>query len=70
MPVHSYIRVFEPHRVTRWNQLLRMAAARHPGTRVLDIGHELCPDGTFTWTVDGIQVRSDGVHLTRKACGG
>jgi lysophospholipase L1-like esterase len=34
------------------------------GTRVLDLNHELCPDGTFAWTVDGIQVRSDGVHLT------
>lgn len=31
---------------------------------MLDLNHELCPDGTFTWTVNGIQVRSDGVHLT------
>jgi hypothetical protein len=53
-----------PERVTSWNRLLRMVAAAHPGTRLLDLNRKLCPDGTFTWTVDGIQVRSDGVHLT------
>jgi peptidoglycan/LPS O-acetylase OafA/YrhL len=54
----------DPSRVTYWNWLVRAVAAAHPGTRVLDLNRELCPDGTFTWTVDGIQVRSDGVHLT------
>jgi peptidoglycan/LPS O-acetylase OafA/YrhL len=54
----------EPQRVTDWNRLLRQVAAAHPGTQVLDLNRQLCPGGTFTWTVDGIQVRSDGVHLT------
>jgi peptidoglycan/LPS O-acetylase OafA/YrhL len=56
----------DPIRVTDWNRLLRTVVAEHPGTDVLDIGHKLCPNGTFTWTVDGIQVRSDGVHLTQQ----
>jgi peptidoglycan/LPS O-acetylase OafA/YrhL len=53
-----------PTRVTIWNRLLREVVAAHPGTRVLDLNRKLCPNGTFTWTVDGVQVRSDGIHLT------
>jgi peptidoglycan/LPS O-acetylase OafA/YrhL/lysophospholipase L1-like esterase len=53
-----------PVRVTVWNRLLRAVVAAHPGTQVLDFGRKLCPNGTFTWTVDGVQVRRDGVHLT------
>jgi peptidoglycan/LPS O-acetylase OafA/YrhL len=53
-----------PMRVTIWNRLLREVVAAHPGTRVLDLNRKLCPNGTFTWTVDGVQVRSDGIHLT------
>jgi hypothetical protein len=56
----------DPIRVTLWNRLLRKVVAAHPGIQVLDIGRKLCPNGTFTWTVDGIQVRNDGVHLTRQ----
>ena len=47
-----------------FDQLKRGFTAAHPGTRLLDLNRKLCPDGTFTWTVDGVQVRSDGVHLT------
>jgi hypothetical protein len=54
----------DPQRVTDWNRLLRTVVAAHPRTRVLDLNRKLCPGGTFTWTVDGVQVRSDGVHLT------
>ncbi|WP_205614316.1 acyltransferase family protein [Streptomyces dangxiongensis] len=54
-----------PERVDRWNRMLRQVAAqRGPGVRILDLGRRLCPDGVFTWQVDGIRVRSDGVHLT------
>jgi peptidoglycan/LPS O-acetylase OafA/YrhL len=56
----------DPSRVTYWNWLLRAVVAAHPGTQVLDLNHELCPNGTFTWDVDGVQVRSDGVHLTQQ----
>jgi peptidoglycan/LPS O-acetylase OafA/YrhL len=55
-----------PIRVTDWNRLLRAVVAAHPGTRLLDLNRKLCPNGTFTWTVDGVQVRSDGVHLTQE----
>src|SRR5215472_10205914 len=53
-----------PIRVITWNRLLRAVVAAHPGTQVLDLNHKLCPNGTFTWTVDGVQARSDGIHLT------
>jgi hypothetical protein len=53
-----------PSRVNAWNRLLRAVVAAHPGTQVLNLNRKLCPNGTFTWTVDGVQVRSDGVHLT------
>ena len=54
----------EPERVTAWNALLRDVAADHPDVRVLDFGARVSPDGHFTWTAGGIQVRSDGLHLT------
>jgi peptidoglycan/LPS O-acetylase OafA/YrhL len=55
-----------PIRVSEWNLLLREVVDAHPGTTVLDLNRELCPNGTFTWDVDGVQVRSDGVHLTQQ----
>ncbi|WP_433201222.1 acyltransferase family protein [Dactylosporangium sp. CS-047395] len=55
----------EPGRVDAWNHLLTRAAATHPShPAVLDLNHVLCPAGTFTWTVGGTRVRSDGLHLT------
>ena len=54
----------EPERVTAWNDLLRDVAADHPDVDVLDFGARVSPEGHFTWTAGGIQVRSDGLHLT------
>ena len=54
----------QPERVTAWNTLLRAVADDHPGTRVLDLGKRVSPEGEFTWTAGGVQIRSDGVHLT------
>jgi peptidoglycan/LPS O-acetylase OafA/YrhL len=55
----------QPDRVDRWNALVRQVAATEARTvRIADFGRLLCPQGTFTWDVDGIRVRSDGVHLT------
>jgi peptidoglycan/LPS O-acetylase OafA/YrhL len=54
----------QPERVTRWNAVLAGAVTASPGVRVLDLNHQLGPQGKFTFSVDGIQVRSDGVHLT------
>ena len=53
-----------PSRVDTWNGLVAHAVHTHPRVKLLDLNHKLCPDGQFTWSVDGVQVRSDGVHLT------
>lgn len=53
-----------PDRVARWNTLLKQAAARHPATTVLDLNAKLDPNNAYTATIEGITVRSDGVHLT------
>jgi hypothetical protein len=54
-----------PERVDRWNVLLREVVARRADTaRLVEFGSHLCPEGHFTWQADGIQLRSDGVHLT------
>jgi hypothetical protein len=54
----------EPARVDAWNRLVTAELARRPGVELLDLNKKLCPDGRFTWDVDGIQIRSDGVHFT------
>jgi hypothetical protein len=54
----------EPARVDAWNRLVAAELARRPGVHLLDLNKKLCPGGTFTWDVDGIQIRSDGVHFT------
>jgi hypothetical protein len=55
----------EPARVDRWNALLHQVAAQHPATvRMLDLAARLCPRGAFAWQIDGVRLRSDGVHLT------
>jgi SGNH domain (fused to AT3 domains) len=52
-----------PARVDAWNVLLRAAAAKYHAT-VLDLNRKACPHGTFTWSVDGVRIRSDGLHFT------
>jgi hypothetical protein len=54
-----------PERVDAWNRLLRRVADRHPARlTVLDLKSVACPDGRFTWRVDGVRIRSDGLHFT------
>ena len=53
--------------------MLRQVAAAHPGdVRVEDFGSMVCPGGTYTSTLDGVQVRDgDGVHIVpTQAAGG
>ena len=50
-------------RVNAWNALLRAAAARNHAT-VLDLNKKACPNGKFTWSIDGVRIRSDGLHFT------
>lgn len=57
----------DPARVTRWNELLHEAAARHPDkVRVFDLASLLDPHGQFQrYSDDGkIELRSlDGIHI-------
>jgi peptidoglycan/LPS O-acetylase OafA/YrhL len=55
----------QPARVDAWNGLLRATAARHKDTvTVLDLNRVVCPAGRFTWKVEGLRIRSDGLHYT------
>ena len=55
----------QPARVDAWNVLVRKQAAAHPGTvTVLDLNLRVCPGGRYTATINGLQVRSDGLHFT------
>lgn len=54
----------EPQRVDRWNAIVRAVLSDRPAVKLLDLNKQLCPGGAYTPDVDGIRVRSDGVHLT------
>ncbi|MGH3970187.1 MAG: SGNH/GDSL hydrolase family protein, partial [Mycobacterium sp.] len=54
----------QPDRVNLWNTMLRKTVSHHPNVAILDLNKKLSPDGVYTTKVDGIKVRSDGVHLT------
>jgi len=55
----------QPDRVDAWNTLIRAVAAAHPhNVTVLDLNAVVCPDGTFTWKLGGLRIRSDGLHYT------
>jgi peptidoglycan/LPS O-acetylase OafA/YrhL/lysophospholipase L1-like esterase len=56
----------DPRRVDRWNALLRRVTEHNPDVAVADLHKKLSPDGVYTTKVDGIKVRSDGVHLTEE----
>ena len=56
----------DPARTDAVNAILRRVAERH-AVALIDVGRRLSPDGTYTRDVEGIRVRSDGVHLTREA---
>ncbi|WP_432994688.1 acyltransferase family protein [Dactylosporangium sp. CA-233914] len=54
-----------PERVDAWNALLATVAAAHPRhPTVLDLNRVVCPGGAFTWSINGLKVRSDGLHFT------
>ncbi|WP_083342025.1 acyltransferase family protein [Mycobacterium talmoniae] len=56
----------DPHRVDQWNALLRRVIGHNRNITVVDLNKKLCPDGVYTAKVDGIKVRSDGVHFTQE----
>lgn len=57
----------QPARANRWNTLLRQVADNYPNVTVLDLNKKLAPGGYYTNRVDGIRMRSDGVHPTPEA---
>jgi hypothetical protein len=58
----------DPARVDAWNALLRAEMARQPReVTVLDLNKVVCPGGVFTWSINGMRVRSDGLHFTPAA---
>jgi peptidoglycan/LPS O-acetylase OafA/YrhL len=57
----------DPDRVDDWNTLLRRVVSQRPKVTVLDLNKKLGPNGGYTTKVDGIRVRSDGVHPTPDA---
>ena len=56
----------DPHRVDRFNQLLRAVARRHPGiVQVVDVGGIFSPKHRYTRRIGGVAVRTDdGTHVT------
>ncbi len=56
----------DPARATRFAELQRDVAAKHPATvQILDLAGLVCPGGTYARTIAGVQVRDrDGVHFT------
>ena len=57
----------QPSRVRRWNTMLRNVVADLPNVDVLDLNAKLAPNGTYTAKINGVLVRSDGVHPTPNA---
>ena len=41
-----------------------VVARDHPDVEVVELGARISPEGRFSWTAGGYQVRSDGLHLT------
>jgi len=54
----------QPDRVNQWNTMLRNTVSHHTNVAILDLNKKLCPDGVYSAKVNGVKVRSDGVHLT------
>jgi peptidoglycan/LPS O-acetylase OafA/YrhL len=58
----------DPARIDAWNRLLLAEKqARPEQVTILDLNSIACPDGAFTWRINGIRVRSDGLHFTAAA---
>ncbi|WP_175616126.1 acyltransferase family protein [Mycobacterium sp. GA-1841] len=57
----------QPGRVQTWNTMLRNVAAQRPNVSVLDFNAKLNPNGKYTAKIDGVRMRSDGVHPTAEA---
>lgn len=57
----------QPGRVQAWNTMLRTVTGQRPNVSVLDFNAKLNPDGKYTAKINGVKMRSDGVHPTSEA---
>ena len=59
-------------RLAQYNTMVRQVAAEHPAdVRVEEFGAMICPGGTFSTTLDGVQLRDgDGVHIVPTVAAG
>ena len=57
----------DPDRVDDWNALLRSVVKKRTNVSILDLNRKLGPNGGYTNWIDGIKIRSDGVHPTPAA---
>jgi len=55
----------DPARVDRFNDLLRQLVTVDPTLTLIDLGARTSPGATYVDVVDGVAVRSDGVHYSR-----
>ena len=54
----------DPARVQWLNDVWRRYAADHPDVTLLDLDAHACPGGKYAATIDGVPMRTDGVHFT------
>jgi peptidoglycan/LPS O-acetylase OafA/YrhL len=54
----------DPTRVQWLNEVWRRYVADHPDVSLLDLDAHACPGGTYAPTIDGVPMRTDGVHFT------
>jgi peptidoglycan/LPS O-acetylase OafA/YrhL len=54
----------DPARVQWLNDVWRRYAADHLDVTLLDLDAHACPNGAYTDTIDGVTMRTDGVHFT------
>ena len=63
----------DPARVQWLNDVWRRYAADRPDVSILDLEAHTCPGGNYAATIDGVTMRTDGVHFTSSeelACSG
>jgi peptidoglycan/LPS O-acetylase OafA/YrhL len=54
----------DPARVQWLNDVWRRYAADHPDVSILDLDAHACPGGKYAAKIDGVPMRTDGVHFT------
>jgi peptidoglycan/LPS O-acetylase OafA/YrhL len=54
----------DPARVEWLNDVWRRWAADHPDVTLLDLDAHACPGGKYAARIDGVSMRTDGVHFT------